>query len=393
MGWPTMLGASTSVRLVENAGQWSRPATLFLSEVPTRISGMADMIQTVAERPVELLYPIYLDTDMSMAFAAALAGGIALERETVEHETHESSAVRNLRGNLRLFDLLGAEAGRSVTDAKSGGGESRMIRRHTEASIFIALYDELRRQELVGSVTVPGTVPGDLVVVELGPATAPLRRVVEQLVRLLDLFDPALGAVEERPQPSAPNRAARRSGQGSKPAPPQDQMPSESAGDEWSTRDVYRMLQALKDDLGHSGMTDIVVRREADPGVVLTLDNRFVTPQALELLHTSTFTVVGKVTEVWPTETDMANLYRRSVLSLAPSLTQAMGWTLLGMLGALGSAVDVASLQSSAMEVLGGDPVEPVDDDSEVHISDDFQALLPGLMGPALQILPLAICA
>jgi hypothetical protein len=58
--------------------------------------------------PVELLHPFYLDTDMSMAFAAALAGGVALEREDVAHEAQESEAVRNIRGNLRLFGTLGS---------------------------------------------------------------------------------------------------------------------------------------------------------------------------------------------------------------------------------------------------------------------------------------------
>ena len=45
---------------------------------------------------LELLYPFYLDTDMSMAFAAALGDGVAIEREEVAHDDLESSALRNL---------------------------------------------------------------------------------------------------------------------------------------------------------------------------------------------------------------------------------------------------------------------------------------------------------
>jgi hypothetical protein len=98
---------------------------------------------------MELLYPFYLDTDMSMAFAAALGGGVALEREEVAHDDLESSALRNLRGNLRLFDVLGAEAGRQRSETESSSREARLVLRHTEASIFISLYAELRRTNRV----------------------------------------------------------------------------------------------------------------------------------------------------------------------------------------------------------------------------------------------------
>ena len=34
--------------------------------------------------PIDLLYPFYLDTDMSMAFAAAITGGVSLEEEQID---------------------------------------------------------------------------------------------------------------------------------------------------------------------------------------------------------------------------------------------------------------------------------------------------------------------
>jgi hypothetical protein len=42
-----------------------------------------------AFRPIEFLHPFYLDTDTSMAFAATLAGGVALERKGVERPASE----------------------------------------------------------------------------------------------------------------------------------------------------------------------------------------------------------------------------------------------------------------------------------------------------------------
>ena len=47
-----------------------------------------------------------------MAFAAARTGGVALEEELVQHSTRESAAVRNLRGNLKVLDVVGVGGGR-----------------------------------------------------------------------------------------------------------------------------------------------------------------------------------------------------------------------------------------------------------------------------------------
>ncbi|HEY8311393.1 MAG TPA: hypothetical protein VIG47_12595, partial [Gemmatimonadaceae bacterium] len=344
--------------------------------------------EPVPEAPasVALLYPMYLDTDMCMAFAAALGGGVALEMESVEHAEATSSAVRNLRGNLRLFDVLGAGGDRSVTDSDAATSEARMTRRHTEASIFIALYDELRRRRLIDEAILPGVKPGDLVAMELGPAMAPLRRVLEQLSRLFELANPSDAGyghgTSTKPQRQHGAGSARKSAAMNPAGQP-----------EFDAHEVQRLFTAMKADLDHSGMTDVVVRREGDLSVVLTLDNRFVTTQSLELLHTSAFTVVGKVTQVWPTEDDIAKLYRRSVLALMPALSQAMAWNIMAALGALATAVDVGAAQRGASEAIGV-ALDQVDDEStEIRFGDDFQALLPVLTGPAIQILPLAVCA
>lgn len=141
-------------------------------------------------------------------------------------------------------------------------------------------------------------------------------------------------------------------------------------------------------------MVDVVVSRENEPSVVLTLDDRFLSEQALELLHTSRFTVIGKVTEVWPNKDDFVNLYRRSVMSLVPALAQTMTWNMFGMLVALASGLDVAGAEKAAREAVGMDePDEPVEK-AEIMLGDDaMRALSPAVNGPAIQILPLAICA
>lgn len=386
--------------------------------------------------PVELLHPFYLDTDMSMAFAAALAGGVALEREDIEHDTHESEAVRNLRGNLRLFGALGFGGGaagvaadRETKEADVAATESRLVRHHTEASIFIALHDELRRTHRISNEADPSTLrAGDIVSLSIGPAVAPLRRVVDQFIRLIDVAAPLVGLDAGDPEGAGsdvPTRQQRR--QDARQAAKQSRTAEDQDSGVGQLRAIRSLLVALKDDLDRSGMVDVVVAREDEPSVVLTLDKRFVSDQSLELLHTSRFTVIGKVTQVWPTDTEFVNLYRRSVLSLVPALGQTVTWGMFALLAAVAGGLDPAGAQRAAYAAAGlgptGEAVNPTaetaedqgeasehdesngeqseaapadvpDDKPEVVLGDEaVQALNPGVSGPAIQILPLAICA
>jgi hypothetical protein len=354
--------------------------------------------------PAELLYPFYLDTDMSMAFAAALAGGVALEREDVERETQESEAVRNLRGNLRLFGAWGLGAGsvgiggdRERKESDVAASESRLVRHHTEASIFIALHDELRRTGRIhDGVDLTALKTGDLVQLSLGPAIAPLRRVVDQIVRLLDVAAPLVGT--EREQETLPGAAEltrqQRREQARQAA--KQALAEASQGEIADDADIGRLRRlfvALQDDLDRSGMVDIVVKREDEPSVVLTLDKRFLSDQSLELLHTSSFTVIGKVTAIWPTQEDFVNLYRRSVMSLVPALGQTVSWSLLGMLSALARGADPAEAEKAAHTAAGMDEPEQSEEKGEIMLGEDVQALHPGIAGPAIQILRLAVGA
>jgi hypothetical protein len=360
--------------------------------------------------PVELLHPFYLDTDMSMAFAAALAGGVALEREDVAHEAQESEAVRNIRGNLRLFGTLGLGAGglgaqgeRATTESELATTESRLIRHHTEASIFIALHDELRRTGRIADASdVASLNPGELVSLSIGPAVAPLRRLVDQLIRLLDVAAPVVGMAMDGGDANPQSRQVRRqqARQAAKPTAATESHDPEAA----SLQALRTLLVALKDDLDQSGMVDVVVIHDDKPSVVLTLDKRFVSDQSLELLHTSSFTVVGKVTQIWPSDEEMVNLFRRSVIALIPALGETVTWGMFTLLATLAGSLDPAAAERAA-RVAGRiapqdqEVISETDTDSdpeqqpEIMLGEEaIKALNPAISGPAIQVLPLAIC-
>ncbi len=335
-----------------------------------------------------------------MAFAAALMGGVALKREDVHRDDRASEAVKNLRGNLKIFDLLGVGAGRESSAREIVGSESRMVSQHTEASLFITLHDELKRSGQIKGLEIDNVEPGDMISVGTGPAVAPLRRVVDQIVRLLDLALPLMGdeGTPESPDVSDMTRQERRDQARRLAKEAMDQDTSELG----QLQTMKRLFVALQDDLDRSGMVDVVVSQENAPALVLTLDKRFVDGPTLEILHTSRFTVVGKVTQVWPTGDEVVNLFRRSVMSLLPALGQVATWGTFTLLASIAGALDVEEMESAAREAAGveGDTWPGEDGDAdleqaepEIRLGDDVAALQPAITGPAVQILPLAICA
>ncbi|HXS45916.1 MAG TPA: hypothetical protein VN756_00465 [Solirubrobacterales bacterium] len=337
--------------------------------------------------PVQLVHPFYLDTDMSMAFAAAVSGGVALQSEDTQRNTHESQAVRNIQGNLRAFDLVGIGASRESKRSEGAEIESRFVRQHTEASIFISLHDDLKRTGQIQDLNINDIKPGELVSLTLGPAVAPLRRILEQVMRLFEVAAPVTGLDLDDPQEtddgSTMTRQRRRHPEREKPKKDDDSQ---------ELRNVLKMFRAIHEDLNQSGMVDVVVIREDEPSVILSLDQRFASERVLELLHTSKFTVVGKVTEVWPTEDEGVNLYRRSVMSLVPALKMMSTWGLMNVLTGLASGIDVHELRASAFAAAGIEDSEGSAEPEELQLGD-ITPLLPTVSGPAVQILPLAICA
>jgi hypothetical protein len=373
--------------------------------------------------PVELLHPFYLDTDMSMAFAAALAGGIAIEQEDVQRGSNSSQAVRNIEGNLRLFGRLGFGGKKESAESSETGTESRLLRQHTEASIFISLYNELRNTGRINTLDVEVLEPGSIVSAELGPAVAPLRRIVEQMIRLVELLASMLqvelpvldrGDADDPPVSRQDRRARQRK------AAKELAVSSGGEGDE--LRRMYALFVALQDDLDQSGMIDVVLHREDEPSVVLTLDKRFTEDQAVELLHTSRFTVVGKVTQVLKTDEEAILLYRRSVVGMLPALTKMSMWGMMAILAGLANALETDDIQKAAYAAAGVQVPETdeevegeteseegaqvvekgpqaEDDASSPEPGDegpnlgDITPLFPSVSGPVVQILPLAICA
>jgi hypothetical protein len=203
-----------------------------------------------ARRLLRSLYPFCLDTDMSMAFAAAITGGVSLEEEQIDRLTDTSRFVRALRGNLKVW-RAGEIGGGVKRPTNPGPRESRSIRRHTDASILITLYDELRR---TGNLHINPTFDelevGSLAALDMSPAVAPLRRVLDQVRRLLDPMAPVLGLDVARDTRGATAAQQRGNERSTKEVDPER---SEALTHYQSLKNLF---DALTEDLQHSGMID-----------------------------------------------------------------------------------------------------------------------------------------
>lgn len=201
------------------------------------------------------------------------------------------------------------------------------------------------------------------------------------MLRLLDIA----GGVADHAPPELANRQARR------------QAARERAKEGDDVDGLRSLLQRLLEDLDRSGLIDVAIDREDDVSLVLTLNQSFLGSTTVEMLHTTSFRVIGKVTAVADADGKPFNLYRRSSISLIPALSQAAGYGMLTALFGLAQAAG-GNFEADAREQLGLPPPEEAGNDygeadgDGPRVGEDVAAINPAVSGPAVQILPLAIC-
>lgn len=351
---------------------------------------------------IDLLYPFYLDDEMLMAFAAAITGGVALTSTQTEKSASHSSTSKGLEAQTRLASFFSAGGHVRADTGADGSIEDTAIRQHTVASIFIELHAALKESDrLKLDPTFEEVEIGSLVSSRVGPAIAPLRRVIDQVIRLLTVMLPMVD-LDSSGDPQISSRKGK---------PSQGKPVAKESDETAELRMLLGLFKAMRDDLDQSGMVDVVVRSvDGSPGVLLTLDKRFVKPNTLELIHTSEFTVVGKVTRRWDESEEFVNLFRGSSLSLVPRLAGVVSMMVWKLLIEMGKNVDFESEHASVFgvdesdddpEATGADDgatsaqteSDPEDADEVLSIGEDALALNPALDLPAYQMLPLAICA
>jgi hypothetical protein len=305
---------------------------------------------------IKLVHPVYLDTAMLVSFVAALEGGVSYGDE---HTQRTASAVdRDKQGggkigvpllsSLLSFDMSGRLAKKDHAEESE---EIKVVRRHTEASIFNLLRHRLQADGQITVVTndeqLKDLGPGDLIEITGELVGNPLQQILDLAKQIL----PYLGIDEEKlrnPKKATSASGSKRSGN---PAVRSGQPTSPDN----NVEETFKLMLLMQDDLEKASVRDVVLKTRETAQAVLTLSDEFFSAKTTDYVLGGEFTVLGKVTHVLDDQ-ESINLTRRTALGLAgPEIAQ-----------------DLVKTVTSISELL-------------INIGD------PIVEAPAIQVLPLAV--
>jgi hypothetical protein len=106
---------------------------------------------------IDLVYLLYLDVPMMTSFAAAIQDGIAYGSDITQRKDQQRSLSREAEGRagipfMSIFaTLLSLDARGKITGDKAAGEgeEIKLVRRHTEASLFMRLRQTLMNDDRI----------------------------------------------------------------------------------------------------------------------------------------------------------------------------------------------------------------------------------------------------
>lgn len=307
------------------------------------------------EPTLQLVHPVYLDTPMLVSFVAAAEDGFAFRSEETEKGATATDRTREASGGIRAgFPALGSLIGIDMSgrygrkDQEQESKETKVVRQHTEASLFNLLRHELVAQDRITVVERSEQLDdleiGDLVEIMGEVVGNPLQQMLDLFLQILPYFGydvEALMKPKRRRDPSKSGNPAVRAAAG-------------QAGD-FEEEDVFRLLATMRGDLDSGSVRDLVLLGPEGIRAVLALSTEFLTSAAADRLLGGRFTALGKISRVLAPD-ESINLTRRTALGLA------------GPDVARGLVTDFTSDNELFVDI--GDPVvEP----------------------PALQLLPLAV--
>ena len=302
---------------------------------------------------MRLIHPIYLDIPMLVSFAAAIEGGLSFGTEVTREESNSTATVTEggaKFGLSRLFnqflDVSGELKAKGEHDSVERSIE-KSSRAHTEASVAILLYDQLRRESgyIVNLDTLEAArevEPGALVEI----AGTVEKNAIDAIVDCIDAVNilARLSSADNAVTPSNSTTGRRRG--------------SATGKNRQETQNPLEVIRdALDEDRNRTPISNVLLRCTAPSNVtaVVTLRTENLRDLTLSELHKNSVRVLGKVTRVIDQRESMSSFENYGMALVQPELLQ-------GIFGELRNNKDIAL------------------DLSEVQVQ-----------GPALQVLPLMV--
>jgi hypothetical protein len=235
---------------------------------------------------MKLIHPIYLDVPMLVSFAAAMQGGLALESEVMQEKETNTSGLVQASGKFGLSSLFNNLFDVTAEAELSREGKNQEIshetKSHTEASIAILLYDELRKKHeyLVQPSDAKALLnvnPGTLVEV----AGILEKNAVDTVIDYIDAVNILSGLAPGAQTTDVPQKTGKK-----------NQQVSQSS--------LGKMRELLDKDRKRTPISNVILRCAEPPNVnvIVTLRTANLRDLTLTELHKNNVQVVGKVTRI-----------------------------------------------------------------------------------------------
>lgn len=264
---------------------------------------------------ISLIHPIYLDVPMLVSFAAALQGGLSFGTEVTCAKASTQAEATKIEGELGLSKLFSSLFQASLKAEGSDLDEARSseVRKeskaHTEASIAIVLYDQLRRSpgHLVqpqDAAQMATLMPGTLV--ELNGTM--LKNPVDAMIDYIDAINILSGIDQKSLQVARQTKSqGGRSG-------------AHSSGDP----QLLRVRELLDRDRRRTPISNVQLKCScpADMTAVITLRTQNLRDLTLSELNKNTVRVVGKITRAVGAGETMSAFENYGMAMLSPALLQ-----------------------------------------------------------------------
>lgn len=276
------------------------------------------------EQRLDLVYPLYLDVPMMTSFVAAIQDGIAYGSDVTQRKDERKavSAGAEARAGMPFMGVLSTLLsldlrGKITGDKAAGEGEEiRLVRRHTEASLFMRLRQELKDEgkiiqlnDLDDIQKLKGSDEKVLVEITGEIFRSPLSEILEAVFRVLEMLNVDLSLTPKQNTQSSPRGNKQQKKQQAAPEPDILELDQDS-------RIGFQLMQRIKDDLATSKVVDVIMRPSAleELSVVIALATEFLPEGAFDNLLSGDFTVLGKVTRIVEGD-DTISMYQRTMFN------------------------------------------------------------------------------
>jgi hypothetical protein len=270
---------------------------------------------------MHLIHPIYLDVPMLVSFAAAIQGGLSLESEVTKEKEDNKSGEVKVAGKFGLSNLFSnlfeVTAETDIAASTSGRNQEtrRELKSHTEASVAILLYDELRKNKKyliqpddVSELTKVN--PGALVEV----AGILEKNAIDTVIDYIDAVNILSNFTEQSmtaPSPQTHSVSGKKTGGKTQPT---------------QQSELERIRETLDKDRKRTPISNTILRCEEPVGinVIVTLRTANLRDLTLTELHKNSVRVVGKVTRIISDKQTMSAFENYGMALVEPEILEAV---------------------------------------------------------------------